>query len=557
MSQPVSDKKNVLSYSLISIAILFACAWLLTLGLRKLANPDEGRYAEIPREMAASGDWITPRLNDLKYFEKPPLQYWGTAAAYRVFGTNEFAARFWCGLTGLAGVFLAGWAGARLFGRDAGVISAAVLASSLMYVALGHLNTLDMGLSFFLELAIVGFLLAQRSPSRSSSERNFMLLAWSAAALAVLSKGIVAIALPLLTLLAYTVVEREYSAWRRLHFVAGSAVFLLIAAPWFVLVSFKNPEFAEFFFLREHFQRFLTDVADRVEPWWYFLPLLLAGALPWTGLALCAAQSAWRSDHAKDQPAFRSRRFLLIWIVVTLLFFSVSHSKLPPYIVPVYPAVALLIGDYALRAPPSAIRRHLIAVVFFWLLALCYVVFAPLPTRRDVPAEIFAEVFRFGGVGFALALLGAACAWLLARKDRLRDAMLCACAGSFLAISALLQDFQVLRQLRSGYDLAQTLVPFHDPNKPFYSLSAYDHSLSFYLRRAVTIVGYRGELVFGQQQEPAKSLPTVQAFIPIWQHDPSGSLAVMTRETHELLAAQNVPMTVIGRDLHLIAVKKP
>jgi 4-amino-4-deoxy-L-arabinose transferase-like glycosyltransferase len=544
--------------ALVWVGLLFAALWIATLGLRKVTNPDEGRYAEIPREMVVSGDWLTPRLNDLKYFEKPPLQYWATAVAYEIFGVTDFASRLWCGLTGLAGILVAGWMGARLFGRDAGIAAAAVLASSLIYVVLGHLNTLDMGLSFFMQVAIGSFLLAQHAPSRSTSERNFMLLAWTAVAFAVLSKGIVAMALPVLTLLAYTVVEREYSSWRRLHMAIGLPIFFVIAAPWFIAVSLKNPEFASFFFLHEHFQRFLTDEAQRVEAWWYFIPLLIVGALPWTGLAGAATVNAWRFDRtAQTDSSFRSRRFLILWIAVSMVFFSISQSKLAPYILPVFPAIAWLVGDYVVRSSPALIRRHLIGIAIFWLLGLAYVVFGPLPKRNDVPPEIFAEVFRWLAAGCALALIGTGSAWLLARRERLRDALLCACGGSLLAVSILLIDFDVARRLRSSYDLVQTILPLYDSKKPFYSIWTYDHSLSFYLGRPVTLVQYSGELLLGQQQEPAKSLPDFAAFQKAWDSDPPGTIAVMKPDAFQHLVASNVPMVVIGRNVQLTAVKKP
>src|SRR5512147_2281613 len=128
--------------------------------LRPLANPDEGRYSEIPRYMAQSGDWVMPRLNGIKYFEKPPLQYWATAAAYRVFGEHNWTARSWPALTGLLGILLICWVGTRLFGPAAGAYSAMVLGSSVLYTALAHILTLDMGLAFFLTVALAGLLLA-------------------------------------------------------------------------------------------------------------------------------------------------------------------------------------------------------------------------------------------------------------------------------------------------------------------------------------------------------------------------------------------------------------
>src|SRR2546423_14326121 len=135
---------------LLALLAAFSLLWFCNLGYRHLVKPDEGRYAEIPREMVASGDWLTPRLNGYKYFEKPPLQYWVTAAAFTAFGKNEWAARLWTGLTGFLGVLLVFWAGKRLFAPPAGLFGAAVAASCALYVAIGHILTLDMALTFFM-----------------------------------------------------------------------------------------------------------------------------------------------------------------------------------------------------------------------------------------------------------------------------------------------------------------------------------------------------------------------------------------------------------------------
>ena len=555
MSSTQNDDSMRWMYTLFAV---FAILWLVTLGTRALLNPDEGRYAEIPREMVVSGDWLTPRLNDLKYFEKPVLQYWATAAAYEAFGINEFASRFWCGFTGLLGVLFAGWAGSRLFGRSAGLMTAALLGCSLIWVILGHLNTLDMSLSFFLEVSILAFLLAQQAPLGSKTERNWMLTAWGAAALACLTKGLEAVVLPSLTLVVYTIVEREFSAWRRLHIVAGLPLFLAIAAPWFVAVSIANPEFAHFFFIHEHFERFLTDVHERVEPWWYFLPLLAVGALPWISLAIQSVRSQWRTDLREPLTAgFRPRRFLLLWVASIVMFFSASHSKLAPYILPVAPALALVTADFIAHTATATLRKHIVFIGAIWMAALLYLLFGPLPTKRDTPPELFATLFQWARAGAAMALLGAGIAWWLNQRNRARDAVIAVCLGTFFGLSVLLVGFDAARQVRSGYDLAQTIKPYNDTSKPFYSINDYDQTLPFYLGRTMTLVGYRGELDFGLTQEPAKGLPDATAFANKWLTDPAGSLAVMTHETYRLLTEQQVPMTAIGRNIDLIAVIKP
>ncbi len=218
------------------------------------------------------------------------------------------------------------------------------LGVSPYFALIGHINLLDAAFTFWLTAAVFAFTLAQCAPRAAPAERRWMLIAWAAAALAVLSKGIV---VGVLAGRGAGACTRSSSAtrriWRRLHVVPGLAVFLLIAAPWFVLVTLRNPSFPGFFFVHEHFARFLTTVHQRVEPWWYFLPLLLGGALPWLLPGVRACRAAW-AEPAAAPAAFRVRRFLLVYCALTLVFFSASGSKLAPYIMPMMPVLAALVG---------------------------------------------------------------------------------------------------------------------------------------------------------------------------------------------------------------------
>lgn len=548
----------------IALAIGFAVLWLATLADRKLLNPDEARYAEISREMLVTGNWITPRLNGLKYFEKPPLQYWATAIAFKALGPTEFAARLWCGLTGLAGVLLVGWAGARWFGRSAGILASCVLASSLMHFALGHTNTLDMGVTFFLFAAVVAFVNAQQAPMHSRAARNYMLVAWGAAALAMLSKGVIAVALPGLTLIVYSIVQRDVQIWRRLHIVPGSLLFLAIAGPWFVAVSIANPEYLNFFFLHEHLERFLTDVHERVEPWWYFLPLLFAGALPWTSFAVAAVTNAWRTKTPAT-PGIEIHRFLIVWIGVITAFFSFSHSKVAPYILPVYPAMALLIGDYLMRATNQTLRRHAVGIAVLWAAACVYLLIAS-PSIRVVSPEQLPTVLRSAVIAFALASLGAVIAGSalsvsirgLANASQSRVAAIIALAAStFLAFSILIEQADAASKTRSGYGLAEDLRNQQTASTPFFSIWTFDPGLAFYLQRTMTMMDYYGELVFGQKQEPEKALPDLPTFMRVWHDAPAGAVAVMPHTTFIELTEARLPMELIAKDSRLIAIKKP
>src|SRR5690242_6709157 len=198
LAAPVAESRDIpLSrVTLICVAVAFALIWFANLDYRRLIHPDEGRYAEIPREMVASGDWVTPRLDGIKYFEKPALQYWLTAAAYEAFGIHQWTARLWPALAGFAGVVFIGYVGFRLGGPVLGLYGAAALGGCVWYVLNAHILTLDAGLTLWMSVGFGALLLAQRSAASKREQRTWMLIAWSSLALAVLSKGLIGVVLP-------------------------------------------------------------------------------------------------------------------------------------------------------------------------------------------------------------------------------------------------------------------------------------------------------------------------------------------------------------------------
>jgi 4-amino-4-deoxy-L-arabinose transferase-like glycosyltransferase len=552
-AKPPTPEPAVSRRALLALLIVFAAVWFSTLETRKLIKPDEGRYAEIAREMAASGDWVTPRLNGIKYFEKPPLQYWATAAAFKVFGEHHWTARLWTGLTGFCGVLLAYFAGRRLFGTTAGLLSAAVLASGVMYFAMGHLNTLDMGLTFFLQFAVCAFLLANRSTVGPRTQRNWMLVAWAAAALAILSKGLLALVLPGATLVAYSLATRDFAPWRRLHVLPGLALMLMIAAPWFVAVSLANPEFLHFFFVHEHFERFLSPGHRRTQPWWYFAPVLLAGALPWATMALHALASAWRG-HGGDEA--RAARFFALWSVLTFGFFSLSSSKLPSYVLPILPAFALLTGAWLARTRDRTMQAHLLLVLIVALAALAA---TPLVGRRadaETTLEMMQGLQNWLTVGALAWVVATAAALWLARRGRVARATLALAVGGCAVAVGLAAGHDRLSRSNSAYHIAAEIRLLVRPDVPFYSVRMYDQTLPFYLQRTFTLVEYSDEMGFGLQQEPERAVVTLADFEARWRSG-NDAFAVMEGETYELLRQGGLSMTIVARDTRRIIVRKP
>jgi 4-amino-4-deoxy-L-arabinose transferase-like glycosyltransferase len=536
------------------LLFLFFLVWFCNLGYRSLVRPDEGRYAEIAREMATSGDWVTPRLNAIKYFEKPPLQYWATAAAYRAFGEHEWTARLWTALTGFFGVLMTGFVGTRLFGRRAGLFSASVLASSILYAAIGHINTLDMGVTFCLTLGLLGFLLAQQGEQPSRETRLWMWLAWAAMGLAFLSKGLIGLVLPGAAMAAYALLQRDLSFLKRLDPLPGIVIMLVIALPWIVAVSIVNPEFPHFFFIHEHFERFLTPGHRRTAPWWYFIPILVAGMLPWASMLGQALIGAWKRDSMRA--SFNVRRFLLIYAGVIFLFFSTSQSKLPSYILPVFPAIALLVGEWLAHVRGRKLAWLILPVAVFAIAGAFASPFAAHLGSDKVPAELYAE-FSMWLLVAALTLLAASClAMSFAWREHIEPAVIALGAGGLLFIQIGMTGHEALSPSFSTSHLAGVIRPLLGPDTSFYSVRTYEQTLPFYIKRTVTLVDYEDELAFGLTQEPQLEIPTVEEFEARWRSDRK-ALAIMGPDIYRELTGRGLPMRLLSEDARRVIVSKP
>ncbi|MBB5016827.1 4-amino-4-deoxy-L-arabinose transferase-like glycosyltransferase [Chitinivorax tropicus] len=540
-----------------ALLILFAALWFGQLDFRKLVKPDEGRYAEISREMVVSGDWVTPRLNDLKYFEKPPMQYWATALAYEIFGETEWTARLWTGLSGFIGILLAVYAGSVLFGRRAGLITGLVLGGSLYYLALGHINTLDMGVSLFLELALIGFLMAHRDQASPRSQRNWMMVVWFAMAGAMLSKGLIGLVIPGMALILYMLLTRQWSLLARMHWLPGLALFALIVLPWFVLVSQRNPEFLQFFFIHEHFQRFATDNARRDGAIWYFIPLLILGITPW---ASWLGSSLWQAKTKTPQQTFQPKWMLLIWSAFIFIFFSISKSKLPAYILPMFPAVALLMGDHLARQTPAQIARHAGWLALLSVPMCVFLIALPHVQEfgsEETPASLIMAYATWIQAGAVTGVIGFVMAWRLARKNQALDSLVAIGMTGAIVASLILNGHNELAPSNSSYHFAQQLKGKIKPNVPFFSVNTYDQTLTFYLKRTMTLVNYTDEMALGIQQEPHKAIPQDATFQALWQSLPE-AYALMTPGRYEEIVAQTgLPMKVLARDTRRIVVSKP
>jgi 4-amino-4-deoxy-L-arabinose transferase-like glycosyltransferase len=326
---------------------------VLQTGKTPLFEPDEGRYAEIPREMLATGDFVTPRLNGVLYFEKPPLHFWLVAGSMALLGQNEWAVRL-PGMLASAGMVLltVGFA-RRRWGLRTALLAGIVTGTSVLVFVLARIAIIDPVLSLALSasaFAFCSFLEAERRGDGRGARRALYGIAVAAAA-AVMAKGLVGIVLPGGAIAVYIALSGRWNLVPKLFSPGPAAVFLLLAVPWHVAVSRRNPDFLQFYFVHEHFDRFARSEHRRTGHPLYFVAVLLAGFLPWTGFF-----GRLRETFPTRLSALRERgseSFLWIFSMLVLLFFTVSRSKLIPYVEPIWPAFGLLLAIGIEKA-----RRH-------------------------------------------------------------------------------------------------------------------------------------------------------------------------------------------------------
>jgi 4-amino-4-deoxy-L-arabinose transferase-like glycosyltransferase len=487
---------------LILLTVLCCVFFTFMLGNRPLSVPDEGRYVEIPREMVASGDYLTPRLDGVKYFEKPVLFYWLEAFSIKFLGMKEFTLRLWPALFALFGCLAVAVAGARIYGRRAGLLAAVVLATNILYYALSRAIILDMPVSILLTLALLSFLIGTRE-TPGLKRRLYLWGFYAFCALAVLTKGLIGIVIPGMIIGAWIMLLGEWRLLKTIYLPSGLILLLLIALPWHLLAGQANPEFFHFYFIHEHFQRYLTKVHGRYQPIWFFIPIVLLGLFPWSAFLVQAiahsVPSSWRERHEH-----RDALFLILWAGLVFIFFSISDSKLVPYILPVFPPLALLIGRYC----AASLDRHdfpgIRAGYATFLAGALLLASAFLAVPYVHPASVdIGDIHALGNLRIAFALTlatGAATAWVLAKYSRFRLAFIAVTVTSALFLIEI-NAAAPLVDTKSVKTLALALKARIKPGDEVATYQTYYQDLPAYLERRITIVDWKGELEFGSTVE--------------------------------------------------------
>ena len=475
-------------------------AWLaaaaMCLPLLGLSGPllevDDARYAEVPRAMAASGDWVLPSLNGMPYVEKPPLWYWLCAASQKALGSSEAAARLPLLLLAMLGAGGIWWLGSWLYSPSVGRLASIATSTSVLWLFLSHNMTLDLPVSVFL-LWTTAFIL--RILEHPSDARWAAPAAWFAAALAFLTKGLISVLFPVLWVIGLVVL---FPKWRRpaLKLISplGIAAAVAVVVPWFYAVQARRPDFLHTFFVEQHFQRYLTPKYARGAPAWFYLAVLPAGLLPWTSPFVAGFFRSVRSPFSDPKAAALSA-----WVVGVIAFFSTSHSKLATYALPVVPHAMLLAAaslDSGLPKWSDALSRGLGSLLLLASVVAVAVSFRlPFLTLPfSVDASLLRDLLLLGGAFFGV--LGAV--QLFSPSSKKPFAVL-----SFGAVLSGMLAFAVLSKaapLASAKELALAVKRDIRPEDQLWTYGFYLHGLQFYTGRQVDkMVYWVGELHYAKR----------------------------------------------------------
>ena len=538
-----------------AFVVLLAVVWLEPRG-SGLAEPDETRYAEIPREMLAANDLLVPRLNGVPYFEKPPLLYWLNAASLKVFGETPWAARLPTRLAGLGTTLLILFAARGIGAASASASASGGLAASVFFLAapIGFLfsrtNLTDGLLTFFFTATLLS---GRAAVLRREQKRPWIgasALFGAMCAAAFLTKGLIAIVLSGSIFFIWAVsTGRLVTTLRTLVLSPAPIVFVVLAAPWFLAVENRHAGFLDFFFIREHFQRFATKAAKRSGPLYYFVPVLLLGFLPGIPFFVRGFGKALRGTD----PAF----FFLVWFTVVFVFFSISSSKLPPYLFPAIPAAAVL----AARGLPEPGERRRPAWIAGAILTTAFVLALMLHPELRAAAR---ELRLAGLMAPALSIL-VVLSWfaVLFAGNAPRLALASLGFGWAAFLLAVVLGWPLTPQARFTSELADAARRSLDAGGRSARLVGYKdylNGISWELKTPIPVAAYRGELEPWFENDPKvrESLFwSDQRFWGAWRSGRPVVALVRMRDLVEMMTAQPPARVVRFANRHAIVANFP
>ncbi len=480
--------------------------YVAVLGILPQMEPDEARYSLIPREMNETGNYVTPHVKHTIYLEKPPLVPWVTAVSFKIFGENDFSARLIIGLCAWGCILLVFFIGRHFRDEKTGLYAAAVLTISAFPFMLGRINILDMPLTLFLCLAIwMGYLYFT-----ANQKRHLLYLFYFACALAFLTKGIIGVVFPFAIVVLWLVWTGHWRQIIRLISPVGILIFLIVVSPWLYLAQKENADFLWFFFVREHFLRFTTKMHGKTEPFYYFVPIIIGGMLPWLVYLIRAWQENIRTYlFEKDE-----NKLLAIWFLFIFLFYTASSSKLAPYVAPVFLPLALFVGNlfrnYDEQQTELSGKRkiiHRMMLSFIFLIALAAVLLPPiLKPYSDAEKGLVVMISGYWWI-YTIPMLITVILMVflpdwIARRYQEKWFLTVYLLSCLLLVGILFPLNDFLSPYRSSLAVKEAIARHLPPGKPLYQFRVNFYGIDFYNKIRTPVVEDFGELIDGIAKMP-------------------------------------------------------
>jgi 4-amino-4-deoxy-L-arabinose transferase-like glycosyltransferase len=551
-----------LTLLLLAAAALFFAA----LGHLPLLEPDEGRNAEVAREMLVTHDYITPHYDSLPYLDKPAFFFWLVAGSFKVMGITEFAARFPSALMAAATMMLTWLLGRRMFSGNLSWKAAIIFATSPLVISFSRTVIFDMTLCFLVTVAFWAFWEAEQQPAE---RLRWDCLAFASMGVAAITKGPVGFLLPLFTLAAFYAARGRFRELKHVRWAAGWGVLLATALPWFIMVSVRNPFFPKYAFWQESLLRFATASSHRSGGIMYYIPVFLAGAFPWSFFVLFAGGNRWRHWRLLRTETYTAHLFLLCEVATIFVFFSISRSKLPGYFLPAMPAVALLMAwvwqdvESSVR-PPDWLTGGFATLMLIGLLVaaspqLLHIRAIRLEGLHKVPHRVFnalpASLQLSGGILLVLGFLGRSLSHRISGPRLARTAFLLLALTTPLLILRWLRPIQEYVAENSSRDLARAILASPQRNMTVIGYYYFRTGLPFYMQRSVGLVTTDGDEI--SSNYVIAQLPAMRLY-PLLQNGSSNSIHLLlgSSEFSTLLQSSTPPFLLMLRNTHVNQVQR-
>lgn len=503
--------------------IFIGALFFAKLGSYPLNVPDGARYAEIPREMVATGDYITPHLNGIKYFEKPPLFYWLQAASIKIFGVNDFAVSFMSALIALWCCFLVRKLAYKAFNTEGivanGLFASVILATSMLFFTITRIVTLDMAFTAFLTASLMHFLLGIKEETQKKRNRH-MWAVYFFAGLSVMTKGLIGIIFPLAIIFFWVLIFNEWRNLKTYCIFSGLLLLIAVAAPWHILVQLKNPEFFHFYFLDQQFLRYFTPSAHRGQPFWFMPVFFLVMFLPWIFFLPQAIKNIFTKKH--EVMYRKCAVFLILWVAVIYIFYSFSDSKLIPYLLPMLPPMAILVGNYfaehwLLTSNKKSFNCGFIIAAFINIIFGSLIIFIAkyidftMQGPKSFDVYVAAGFLLFSGIAVLVSVL------FTLNKNNIQNSFIVLLITTAWFLFMTNPIITVISN-KSTKPLALMLKEKLQPNDEIIHYETYFQDMPFYLQRTVTIANVDSELNFGIQHQNVDGLVlSKEDFFKHWQ----------------------------------------